>query len=73
MTSRATAAEETAAIAALGPNPMFVADCESRLAERLDIDVVDARAILSRLFAAGRVRLVRREGVMAYEPMLQVE
>jgi len=43
---------------------------EARLAEQLGSDVSDARAILSRAFRSGLVRLVRNDDVMMYEAVM---
>jgi hypothetical protein len=58
---------DAAVLAVLGSDTGAAADADRRVADRLGVEPYEIHAQLSRLFDAGHVRLVRREGVMTYE------
>jgi DNA-binding transcriptional ArsR family regulator len=59
---------DAAVLAVLAQERDFVGDAELRVARHFGIKPSEAHALLSRLFNAGHVRLLRRDGVMTYEP-----
>jgi hypothetical protein len=67
MTGAAGRPSDAAVLAVVAREPGAVVDAERRVAQHFAIEVGDAHAQLSRLFAAGHVRFVRCDGVMTYE------
>ncbi len=58
---------EKGVLAALKPGPEVVHVVEERVARETGLAAEDVRVTLSRLLTEGRIRLVRRDGVLCVE------